>query len=162
MISPRIFLNKQSLCCSLCTANPNTVTLHGYQMLMQVDTLHFVRKPPAYKLSCSDDLITAVFPVDVVTKCYILFPLTPNISTKHSVLCSLRFENLTKCFFLALFFHRLIKLLNPLLHETSEALYKDIWVIDGEFETGRDIFRGQRSNHLIYLRQLYPNQIPSL
>ena len=84
MISPRIFVNNRSLCFSVCTANPNTVTIYGYQMLMQVDTLNFLRKPPANMLTYADYLIAA-FPVDVVTKCYILFPWTPTINTKHSV-----------------------------------------------------------------------------
>ena len=39
-------------------------------------------------------------------------------------------ENLTKCFFLPAFFNHFRTCLKTLLHETSEALYTCVWVID--------------------------------
>ena len=39
-IATRIIVNTLTLCYSIWAAGPNTVTLYGYQMLMQVDTLN--------------------------------------------------------------------------------------------------------------------------
>ena len=39
-IATRILVNTLALCYSMWAADPNTVTLYGYHMLMQVDTLN--------------------------------------------------------------------------------------------------------------------------
>ena len=39
-IATRVSVNALTLCYSIWAADPNTVTLYGYQMLMQVNTLN--------------------------------------------------------------------------------------------------------------------------